>query len=63
MEDLSKAMKRQEKNSNREEEEKNIIKAEDLQISDVATTIPSQDKLEEMADCQEFTRYFTLTLF
>ncbi|XP_065492818.1 calmin [Caloenas nicobarica] len=55
-EDLSKAIQRQEKNSNREEEEKNIIKAEDLQISDVATTILSQDKVEEMADCQEFTR-------
>lgn len=35
---------------------------EDLQISEVATTTLSQDDLEENAELQEFTRYFTLTL-
>lgn len=39
-----------------------MIKAEDLQISEFAATTLSQDKLEEIADCQEFTRYFPLTL-
>ncbi|XP_074724801.1 calmin isoform X1 [Strix uralensis] len=56
LDDLSTAIKRPEKSSNREEEGKNMIKAEDLQISEVATTTLSQDKLEEIADCQEFTR-------
>ncbi|NXH75464.1 CLMN protein, partial [Hydrobates tethys] len=56
LEDLSIAIKRPEKSSNREEEGENTIKAEDLQISEVATTALSQDKLEEVADCQEFTR-------
>ncbi|KAM6204749.1 calmin [Sarcoramphus papa] len=56
VEDLSIAIKRPEKNSNTEEERKNMIKAEDLQISEVASTALSQDKLEEIADCQEFTR-------
>lgn len=35
---------------------------EDLHISDVATTTLSQDDLEENAELQEFTRYFTLNL-
>lgn len=35
---------------------------EDLQISEVATTTLSQDDLEENAEFQEFTRYFTLIL-
>ncbi|KAM9289929.1 calmin [Cariama cristata] len=56
LEDLSIAIKRPEKSSNREKEGKNMIKAEDLQSSEVATTTLSQDKLEEIADCQEFTR-------
>ncbi|KAM6359280.1 LOW QUALITY PROTEIN: calmin [Alca torda] len=56
LEDLSIAIKRPEKSSNREEEAKNMIQAADLQISEVATTALSQDKLEEIADCQEFTR-------
>ncbi|NXT36095.1 CLMN protein, partial [Pelecanoides urinatrix] len=56
LEDLSIAIKRPEKSSNREEEGKNTIKAEDVQISEVATTALSQDKLEEIPDCQEFAR-------
>ncbi|NXU32633.1 CLMN protein, partial [Thalassarche chlororhynchos] len=56
LEDLSIAIKRPENSSNREEEGKNMIKAEDLQISEAATTALSQDKQEEIADCQEFTR-------
>lgn len=35
---------------------------EDLQISEFAITTLSQDDLEENAEIQEFTRYFTLTL-
>ncbi|NXK17796.1 CLMN protein, partial [Arenaria interpres] len=56
LEDLSIAIERPEKSSIREEEEKNMVKAEDLQISEVATTALSQDKLEEIADCQELSR-------
>ncbi|XP_053924332.1 calmin [Cuculus canorus] len=56
LEDLSIAIKTSEKSSNREEEGENMIKAEDLQISEVATNALSQDKLEEIADYQEFTR-------
>lgn len=59
LEDLSIAINRPEKSSNREEEGENMIKAEDLQISEVATTALSQDKLEEIADWQELSRYFT----
>ncbi|NWH70208.1 CLMN protein, partial [Piaya cayana] len=47
LEDLLIAIKRPEKSSNREEEGENLIKARDLQISEVATTAVSQDKLEE----------------
>ncbi|XP_069714859.1 calmin [Phaenicophaeus curvirostris] len=47
LEDLSIPIKRPEKSSNREEEGENMIKAEDLQISEAATTVVSQDKLEE----------------
>ncbi|KAM6444332.1 calmin [Rhynochetos jubatus] len=54
--DLPIAIERPEKRSNREEDEKHVIKAEDLQISEVATTTLSQEELEEIADCQEFTR-------
>lgn len=46
--------------SNREEKNKNMIKAEDLQISKVGTTTLLQDELEEIANCHEFYRYFTL---
>ncbi|XP_009638815.1 calmin [Egretta garzetta] len=56
LEDLPVAIKRSEESSNREEEEKNMIKAEDLQISEADTTALSQHKLEEIAGCQEFTR-------
>ncbi|PKU45396.1 hypothetical protein llap_4281 [Limosa lapponica baueri] len=56
LEDLSIGIERPEKSSIREEEEKNMVKAEDLQISEVATTALSQDKLEEIADCQELSR-------
>ncbi|NXN38310.1 CLMN protein, partial [Rhinoptilus africanus] len=56
LEELSIAIKTPEKSSNREEEVKNMIQADDLQSSEVATTALSQDKLEEIADCQEFTR-------
>ncbi|NWU89701.1 CLMN protein, partial [Upupa epops] len=56
LDDLTIAMKRAEENSNSEEEGENVIKAEDSQISEVATTTLSQDKLEEIADCQEFSR-------
>jgi len=55
-------MKRPENSSNREEEGKDTIEADHLQISEVATATLLQDKLEEIADCREFTRYFTLTL-
>ncbi|XP_068004953.1 calmin [Melanerpes formicivorus] len=56
LEDLSIAIERPEKNSNREEEGENTIKTEDLQILEVAASSLPQDKLEEIADCQEFTR-------
>ncbi|XP_051662396.1 calmin [Manacus candei] len=55
LEDLSIAIKTPEESSNREEEGENMIK-EDLQISEVATTTLSQDNLQEIAECQEFTR-------
>ncbi|XP_037250134.1 calmin isoform X2 [Falco rusticolus] len=55
LEDLSVAIKRPEESSNREEEGKNTIE-EDLQVSEVATATLSQDKLEEIAVCQEMTR-------
>lgn len=61
LEDLPIAIKTPEENSNGEEEEKNMME-EDLQISEVATTTLSQDDLEENAEFQEFTRYFTLIL-
>ncbi|NXX82173.1 CLMN protein, partial [Urocolius indicus] len=56
LDDLSIAIKTPEESSNKEEEVKNVLKAEDLLISEVATADLSQDKLEEIADCQEFTR-------
>ncbi|XP_042646802.1 calmin isoform X3 [Tyto alba] len=56
LEDLSKAIERPEKSSKREEEGKTTIKVEDLQNSEVSTTTLSRDKLEEIADCQEFAR-------
>ncbi|XP_063255366.1 calmin isoform X2 [Prinia subflava] len=55
LEDLPIAIKTPEENSNREEEEENMIE-EDLQISEVETTTLSQDDLEENAEFQEFTR-------
>ncbi|NXG39228.1 CLMN protein, partial [Dromaius novaehollandiae] len=54
LDDLSKAVKMPEKSSKRKEKRKNMI--EDLQISKVGATTLSLDKLEEIADCQEFTR-------
>lgn len=36
-----------------------MIEEDNLQISEAATTTLSQDKLEEIAGCQELTRYFT----
>ncbi|KAM6273813.1 calmin isoform 2-T2 [Porphyrio hochstetteri] len=54
VEDLSIATKGSEKSNNEEEEGENMIK--DLQIAEVATTTLSQEKPEEIADCQEFTR-------
>ncbi|XP_062433100.1 calmin isoform X1 [Rhea pennata] len=54
LDDLSKAVKTPEKCSKRKEKRKNVIK--DLEISKVGATTLSLDKLEEMADCQEFTR-------
>ncbi|XP_065541586.1 calmin [Lathamus discolor] len=56
VEDLSIDVKRSEESSNGEEEEENMIEEEDLQISEAATTTLSQDKLEEIAGCQELTR-------
>ncbi|NWU67450.1 CLMN protein, partial [Pterocles burchelli] len=56
LEDLSTAIERPEKSSNREEEGKNMIKAEDLQISEDGIITLSQHNLEEIADVQEFTR-------
>ncbi|KAJ7401667.1 calmin [Pitangus sulphuratus] len=55
LEDLSIAIKTPEESSTREEEGENVIK-EDLQISEVDTTTLSQDNLQEIAECQEFTR-------
>ncbi|NWI99935.1 CLMN protein, partial [Crypturellus undulatus] len=52
--DLLEAMKTPEKSSKRKEKRKNVIK--DIQISKVGATTLSLDKLEEIADCQEFTR-------
>ncbi|XP_062475867.1 calmin isoform X1 [Pezoporus occidentalis] len=56
VEDLSIDIKRSEERSNGEEEEEDMIEEEDLQISEASTTILSQDKLEEIAVCQELTR-------
>ncbi|NWW52607.1 CLMN protein, partial [Pedionomus torquatus] len=56
LEDLSIGIERPEKSSISEEEEKCMVKEEDLQISEVATTALSQDKLEEIDDCQELFR-------
>ncbi|XP_010075516.1 PREDICTED: calmin, partial [Pterocles gutturalis] len=56
VEDLSTAIERPEKSSNREKEGKNMMKAEDLQISEDSITSLSQHNLEEIADVQEFTR-------
>ncbi|NXY90939.1 CLMN protein, partial [Alcedo cyanopectus] len=56
LEDLSVDRESPEKSSSREEAEKNKMKTEDLKISEAATTALSQDKLEEVADCQEFPR-------
>ncbi|XP_061204871.1 calmin isoform X2 [Neopsephotus bourkii] len=56
VEDLSIDIKRSEESSNGEEEEENTIEEEDLQISEAVTTTLSQDKLEEIAVCQELTR-------
>ncbi|XP_075282469.1 calmin isoform X2 [Opisthocomus hoazin] len=55
LEGLSTGMKRPENSSNREEEGKDTIEADHLQISEVATATLLQDKLEEIADCREFT--------
>ncbi|XP_030905360.1 calmin isoform X2 [Melopsittacus undulatus] len=55
VEDLPIDVKRSEESSNGEEEEENMVE-EDLQISEAATTTLSQDKLEEIAGCQELTR-------
>ncbi|NXA46229.1 CLMN protein, partial [Nothocercus julius] len=52
--DLSEAVKTPEKSSKRKEKRKNVIK--DVQLSKVGATTLSLDKLEEIADCQEFTR-------
>ncbi|NXF95729.1 CLMN protein, partial [Eubucco bourcierii] len=56
LEDLSIAIERPEKSSNREEEGKSMVKTEDLQILEAATSSLPQDKLEEIADCHELTR-------
>ncbi|NXU70861.1 CLMN protein, partial [Oreotrochilus melanogaster] len=56
LEHLSTAMEIPGKNSNMEEKGKNMIKAEDLHISEFGIPTLSQDKLEEIADCQEFIR-------
>ncbi|XP_063998359.1 calmin isoform X2 [Pogoniulus pusillus] len=56
LEDLSKAIETPEKSSNREEEGESVIKTEDLQILEAATSSLPQDKLEEIADGQELTR-------
>ncbi|NWI08786.1 CLMN protein, partial [Crypturellus soui] len=52
--ELLEAVKTPEKSSKRKEKRKNVIK--DIQISKVGATTLSLDKLEEIADCQEFTR-------
>ncbi|NWX81459.1 CLMN protein, partial [Nothoprocta pentlandii] len=52
--DLSEAVKTPEKSSKRKEKRKNVNN--DVQISKVGATTLSLDKLEEIADCQEFTR-------
>ncbi|XP_068803064.1 calmin isoform X2 [Struthio camelus] len=54
LDDLSTAVKTSEKSSKRKEKRKNVIK--DLQISKIGASTLSLDKLEEIADCQEFTR-------
>ncbi|XP_010010771.1 PREDICTED: calmin, partial [Nestor notabilis] len=56
VEDLSVDIKRPEKSSNGEKEGENMLEEDDLQISEAATTPLSQDKLEEIAGCQELTR-------
>ncbi|NXI64830.1 CLMN protein, partial [Anseranas semipalmata] len=54
--DLATMGKRLEESSDRKEKNKNVIKAEDLQISKVGTTTKLRDELEEIANCHEFTR-------
>ncbi|KAM9014169.1 calmin [Ara ararauna] len=56
VEDLLIDIKGPEEISKGEEEEESVIEEEDLQISEAATTTLSQDKLKEIADCQELTR-------
>ncbi|KAM9380982.1 calmin [Phaethornis superciliosus] len=56
LEHLSTALDIPGKNNNMEEKGKNMIKAEDLQISELGIPTLSQEKLEEIADCQEFIR-------
>ncbi|NWZ29559.1 CLMN protein, partial [Asarcornis scutulata] len=56
LDDLATMGKILKESSNREEKNKNMIKAEDLQISKVGTTTLLQDELEEIANCHEFYR-------
>lgn len=53
---------RLEESSNGQEKKENMMEAEDLQISEVGHTALLDDKLEEIANSQELTRYFALTL-
>uniref|UniRef100_A0A8B9UWX2 Calmin n=1 Tax=Anas zonorhyncha TaxID=75864 RepID=A0A8B9UWX2_9AVES len=56
LDDLATMGKILKESSNREEKNKNMIKAEDLQISKAGTTTLLQDELEEIANCHEFYR-------
>lgn len=62
LDDFATAGIRLEDSSNGEEKKENMMEAEDLQISEVGHTTLLDDELEEIANSQELTRYFTLTL-
>ncbi|NXK45743.1 CLMN protein, partial [Chauna torquata] len=70
LDDLATMGKRMEERSDREEKKKNMIKAEDLQISKVGTTTLLQNELEEIANfthnchlCETLNFFFLCNLF
>ncbi|NXC41691.1 CLMN protein, partial [Penelope pileata] len=56
LDDVVTVGRRPEESSTGEGKKKNMLEAEDLQISEVGNTMLLHDELEEFANCQEFTR-------